>query len=133
MPQRKHADDYGWDVCANSIQTQTPLNGCITYGTGIHIAPDPSFKGCVQAFARSSVVNTGLILSNGVGIIDRNYRGEIMAKFYVITDGKTYDIGDKIIQLAASNGEDIEWEQVATLDELGHTDRGTGGYGSTGR
>lgn len=138
MPEKAHSDDFGWDVRAVSCCYNAPINGAITYGTGIHIAPilEERHKGmniCVQAFSRSSICMTGLILSNSIGIIDLGYRGEIMAKFYKVLNGKNYCVGDKIIQLALSNGEPIEWEQVYSLDDLGQTDRGCGGYGSTGR
>ena len=131
MPTKAHDTDYGWDVCATTKEVKAQR---ITYGTGIHIAPQTDGKNvCIQAFPRSSIVNTGLVLSNGVGIVDSGYRGEVMAKFYQVVSGKTYDIGDRIIQIALSNGAPIEWEQVETLEELGTTDRGDGGYGSSGR
>lgn len=133
LPQKAHDTDYGYDIRATSKELKGRL---IVYGTGIHIALPERYNDkavCMKVYARSSVCNTGLVLSNGVGIIDSGYRGEIKAVFYSIANGKTYGIGDRIAQIAPSNDEDIEWEQVATLDELGQTDRGSGGYGSTGR
>lgn len=138
MPTRKHNGDYCWDLTAISRLDDTaidkPHKGAITYDTGVHIAPEPSFKGCGNGFARSSVCFTGLVLSNGEGIIDRNYRGSIKAVFYVATeDGDRYNVGDRILQFALSTGEEIEWVRVNSLEELGETDRGDGGYGSSGR
>ena len=76
-----------------------------------------------------------MILSNGVGVIDPDYRGEIQAHFYKIVNNfdPVYDVGDRIGQLALSNGEEIEWIEVSSLDELGQTERGCGGFGSTGK
>lgn len=136
MPTKSHSDDFAWDITATSRQDNAPINGCITYGTGIHIAlPEKygAYNLAALIYPRSSIANTGLVLSNGTGIIDAGYRGEIMAKFYKVADGNVYKVGERICQMVLSNGEDIEWVQVATLEELGTTDRGSGGYGSTGR
>ena len=133
LPEKAHDTDYGWDIRATSKEL---LNRRIIYGTGIHIALPEKYDGktvAMKLYARSSICNTGLMLSNGIGIIDSGYRGEVKAVFYTMVNGKTYGIGDRIAQIAPSNDEDIEWEQVATLEELGKSERGMGGYGSTGR
>ena len=44
MPQRAHDDDFGWDVKATSKHDDTPLKGCVTYGTGIHLAFPSQFS-----------------------------------------------------------------------------------------
>lgn len=138
MPTKKRDGDYCWDLaamsCSVNMALKQPHQGAITYDTGVHIAPEPSFKGCGKCYARSSVCFTGLVLSNGEGIIDRNYRGSIKAVFYVATeDGDRYKVGDHILQFALSTGEEIEWVRVNSLEELGETDRGDDGYGSSGR
>lgn len=81
-----------------------------------------------------------MILTNCVGVIDSGYRGEILAKFKPIERFSTlakhydngvsyYEIGDCIAQLIIIPIPEIEFEEV---DELSDSDRGTGGYGSTG-
>ena len=78
------------------------------------------------------MVKTSLLLSNCVGIIDSDYRGEIMAKFYLHgNDGsRAYMVGERCMQLMILPVPTIEWE---VADELTETSRGKGGYGSTGR
>lgn len=136
LPSTAHCNDYGYDVKATSLKISGQI---FTFGTGIHVAVPPKDENgkklCLHFFARSSIFKTGLILSNGVGVIDPDYRGEIKAHFYKIVDNfvPTYDVSNRIGQLALSNGEEIEWVEVSSLDELGQTERGCGGFGSTGK
>ena len=81
--------------------------------------------------ARSSVWKTGLILANCVGTGDELYRGTYKAVFYHInTELPPYEVGDKIVQLKVGFTPKIEFEVVDKLDD---TDRGSGGFGSTGK
>lgn len=136
LPERQHDGDYCYDVYATSLEV---VNGIYIYGTGIHTAfpshvPETKTAICLQPFARSGIFKTGLILCNGVGIVDSNYRKEIHGMFYKICEGiePIYKVGERFMQIALSNGEDIEWVQVNSLEELGTTDR-DGGFSSTGR
>ena len=80
---------------------------------------------------RSSVWRTGMVLSNCEGTIDEAYTGEISAVFYhVLPDMPRYRVGDRIGQIKIGLTLPIEFEEVEELDD---TDRGTGGYGSSGR
>ena len=80
---------------------------------------------------RSSISKTPLRMSNSVGLIDAGYRGEIMASCDNI---KNYDYqikaGQRLFQLVAPDASPISYEIVETLSE---TDRGSGGFGSTGK
>lgn len=81
---------------------------------------------------RSSVWKTGMILSNCEGTLDELYRGEIKAVFYRINVfGKKYKVGDRIGQIKLGFTLPIEWKVVEDLNT--NTERGTGGFGSTGR
>jgi dUTP pyrophosphatase len=83
-------------------------------------------------FPRSSVSKTNLSLRNSVGVIDSNYRGEIMLKFLDLEemdDLLWYLPGNKIGQIMIIERPQIELEEV---EELSETDRGGGGFGSTG-
>jgi len=100
----------------------------------------------ILAFPRSSVSKYNLVLANSVGLIDADYRGEVLLRFkyqwqpedYKIrTDNllegnvnttKLYNKGDKVCQLKITKVENIEFILV---DELDSTDRGEGGFGST--
>lgn len=102
-----------------------------TVPTGIAIAlPDAGYVALV--FARSGLgIKKGICLSNGVGVIDSDYRGEI-AVGLLNTSGSDYRIqpGERVAQLAVVPVVQAELEQV---DELDETERGAGGFGSTGR
>ena len=73
-----------------------------------------------------------MILSNSVGIIDSGYRGELQATFKKENglDSLAYKVGDKIAQIMIIPHPEVEFEEA---DELSDTDRGEGGFGSTGK
>lgn len=102
-----------------------------TVPTGIAIAlPDAGYVALV--FARSGLgIKKGVCLSNGVGVIDSDYRGEV-AVGLLNTGSEDYLIrpGERIAQMAVVPVVQAELEQV---DELDDTARGVGGFGSTGR
>lgn len=99
--------------------------------TGIAIAlPDAGYVALV--FARSGLgIKKGICLSNGVGVIDSDYRGEISVGLFNSSDTDyTINPGERIAQLAVMPVVQAELEQV---DELDSTQRGAGGFGSTGK
>lgn len=99
--------------------------------TGIAIAL-PSAEYVALVFARSSMgVKHGIALSNGVGVIDSDYRGEIHVGLTNLSDSPyTIQPGDRVAQLAVMPVVQANVIPVAELDE---TDRGAGGFGSTGK
>lgn len=140
IPYKTHADDYCYDLVATSCEEIAP--NVYKYGTGIALQVDEKTKAralvrdsAVFGFdvrPRSSVWKTGMVLSNCIGTIDQGYTGEISAVFYhVLPDMPRYQVGDRIAQLCMiQTAHDIEFEEV---DDFATTDRGTGGYGSTGK
>ena len=127
MPKAATAGSAGFDLVATSRRWNKILE-VWDYGTGIAVEIPPGYVGLV--FPRSSVYKTGTILSNGVGVIDSDYRGEIGAKFYTLKFTEKYEIGDRIAQLVIVPIPRVEWVES---EELSATERGAGGYGSTGR
>ena len=101
-----------------------------TYGTGLAFEIPKGYVGLL--FPRSSVHKTCLTLANCVGVIDSDYRGEVMAKFRIddCSDGQPYDIGDRVIQMIIMPAPQVELIEV---EELSATERGNGGFGSTGK
>lgn len=98
-------------------------------GTGIAMEIPPGYVGLV--FPRSSISKTGLFQRNAVGVIDSDYRGEITVKFGLY-DGfghNKYEPGDRCGQIMIIERPQVSFVEV---DDLSTTDRGTGGYGSTG-
>jgi dUTPase len=100
----------------------------------------------ILAFPRSSVSKYNLVLANCIGLIDADYRGEVLLRFkyiwqpedYLVRIDKTlegyvnstklYNKGDKVCQLKVTKVENVEFVLV---DELDSTNRGDGGFGST--
>ena len=131
IPTYAKEGDAGMDVVATSIINET-LDS-ITYGTDIALEIPEGFVGLV--FPRSSIRKTHLHLSNSVGVIDSGYRGEIQATFKKIQGISNnaldnYKVGDRIFQLMIIPHPTIQFQEV---DELTTTERGEGGFGSTGK
>jgi dUTP pyrophosphatase len=141
IPSYAKDGDAGMDLIATSIISDTPTQ--ITYGLGIALEIPKGFVGLV--FPRSSIRKTGLQLSNSVGVIDSGYRGELQATFNKLFGGEAmydemkvkeiqpndfYKVGDRVAQIMIIPHPPIEFEEV---DELSDTERGEGGFGSTGK
>lgn len=105
-------------------------DGKYVYSTGLAFEIPEGYVGLL--FPRSSICKTRLSLSNAVGVIDSGYRGEVKFVFNVDVESKNdhYCIGDKIGQLIIMPYPKVVLEEV---QELSSTDRGTGGFGSTGK
>ena len=130
-PVRAHNTDAGFDLVATSITTE--INECgqliLVYHTGLALEiPEGYFA---MLCPRSSVFKKSLALTNSVGVIDSGYRGEILAKFKTTTDvvPAVYKEGEKFAQLLILPTFDFTFEEAF---ELSDSERGEGGYGSTG-
>lgn len=104
----------------------------VRYGTGVHCEIPSGFVGL--AFARSSIIKMPLIMANTTGVIDSDYRGEIIYMFRILDPENitetSYQIGDRVGQLVIVKSPDFKAKEVNTLSD---SERGHGGYGSTGR
>jgi dUTP pyrophosphatase len=127
-PTYAKVGDAGMDLVATKIISNGTFD--VTYGTGLAMEIPEGFVGLV--FPRSSIRNTELTLSNSVGVIDSGYRGEIQATFKKTNglDSLAYRVGDRICQIMIIPHPTIEFEEV---NELNNTERGEGGFGSTGK
>lgn len=117
-------------ACIDNPITIAPRQ-LVSIPTGIAIAlPGADYVALI--FARSGLgVKHGISLSNGVGVIDSDYRGEIRVGLTNLSDREyTVQPGDRIAQLAVMP---VTQAAVVQVDELDETDRGTGGFGSTGK
>ena len=128
IPSYAKDGDAGMDLIATSIIGEEPFQ--ITYGLGVALEIPKGFVGLV--FPRSSIRKTDLSLTNCVGVIDSGYRGELQATFrkHKGVASKTYEVGDRIAQIMIIPHPEIEFEEA---DELSDTERGDGGFGSTGK
>jgi dUTP pyrophosphatase len=102
--------------------------GYIEYGYGLSFEIPSNHV--MLIFPRSSISNTGLIASNSVGVIDETYRGEVRTRFKWVKGSKQCEVGDRVAQFMVIPRPKIETEVV---DELSDTERGEGGFGSTGK
>lgn len=127
-PARAHPTDAGFDLVAVSV-SEDGVRGIVTYGTGIAVEIPVGHVGLL--FPRSSVYKHQLSLANSVGVIDSGYRGEVMFKFRVCSPHiSRYSVGDRIGQIIIIPYPEVEFSESDVLSE---TDRGEGGYGSSGR
>jgi dUTP pyrophosphatase len=125
----------------------------IQYHTGLYIEPASDDKQYhTNIFPRSSISKYNLVLANSIGLVDAGYRGELLVRFkYVyqpedlfarihghqttipihtnVNLDRIYSKGDRIAQLVVAETQPVEFELV---DVLTNTERGVGGFGSTG-
>jgi dUTP pyrophosphatase len=128
IPSYAKSGDAGMDLVATSIISEEVFQ--ITYGLGIALEIPEGFVGLV--FPRSSIRKTDLSLTNCVGVVDSGYRGELQATFrkHKGVASKTYEVGDRVAQIMIIPHPPIEFDEV---DELSDSERGEGGFGSTGK
>ncbi len=132
VPDRATSGSAGLDLCA-CIDEPITLEGGDTavIPTGIAIAL-PSADYGAFVFPRSGIaVKHGIGLLNSVGVIDSDYRGEIMVGVInQIKEGYTIQPGERIAQMVIMPVSMMPVEEVTELED---TDRGAGGFGSTGK
>lgn len=145
MPTRAHAYDAGLDLYAPTVCVVPPAHtmvhmdletgifkietevGSVTIDTGVHVAIDEGSVGFIKS-------KSGLNVKYGLtaeGVIDAHYTGGIAVKLYNHTrEPYVFQAGDKIAQLVILP---CELPELELVDHLEETDRGDGGFGSTGR
>lgn len=132
LPAHATAGAAGADLRANLDAPLTVLpHQRVIVPTGLAIEL-PSAELGAFLFARSGLATKrGLTLSNGVGVIDSDYRGEIGVGLVNLSqESYTIQPGDRIAQLMVVP---VVQPQITLTDTLDETERGTGGFGSTGR
>lgn len=158
LPTYAYNSDACCDLYAQAIEYDDEKDRYIVH-TGLHIALDEDYE--CELRPRSSLAKTEYYIVNSPGTIDAEYRGEIMVVFknrtnieivnalYNLLDEHInisdnyyklyqqvdfpYKVGDRIAQILVRKRTKIEWQEVDKLEDLGETDRGQGGYGSTGK
>ena len=129
IPKRGSAVAAGYDLTVDTIEKTYDH---IRYNSNIAVEIPKGYVGLL--YPRSSVYKQNLMLTNGVGVIDSDYRGPIMAVFQRMQEGRTsydgYKLGERFAQLVIMPIPEVEYIEA---EELSVTERGTGGYGSTGK
>lgn len=101
--------------------------------TGLFIELPAGFEAQVRPRSGLAIKN-GITVINSPGTIDADYRGEIkVALINLSTQPFTINPGDRIAQMVVARHETIDWEVVPEISEISETDRGAGGFGSTGQ
>ncbi|NCF96639.1 MAG: dUTP diphosphatase [Euryarchaeota archaeon] len=121
----------GWDLRALE-ETIVTKGHSAKIRTGIAVAIPEGWEGQIRS--RSSLGAKGMIMPNGVGTIDSDYRGELMVLATWIGEGQSITLakGERIAQMLIAPVPLTSYREV-TFEELSTTDRGEGGFGSSGR
>lgn len=116
-------------ACFDLTATEFASSGfTITYKTGLAFEIPQGYVGLL--YPRSSVAKSRQILANSVGVIDSDYRGEVMFKFHLLGDSRDiYAVGDRVGQMMIMP---IPSVTIIESTNLNNTERGEGGFGSTG-
>ena len=126
IPDYAKTGDAGLDLRATSLDKSKNIYW--EYGTGLAVQIPKGFVGLL--FPRSSISNTQHQLRNSVGVIDSGYRGEIKVRMSPDKGDSQYVIGDKIAQLIIM---EVPRLKVIKSNHLDSSERGIGGFGSSGR
>lgn len=150
VPSYAKPGDAGMDLTA--VSKVYDKDGNVSYGTGLAFEIPEGYVGLL--FPRSSNSKKDLLLSNSVGVLDSGYRGEVSFKFKPAaffggnletvgvdsdtyeetflspTDLTEYSVGERIGQIIILPYPQITFQEV---EELSTTERGEGGFGSTGK
>ncbi len=121
----------GWDLRALN-DTEVMKGSSTKIRTGLAVAIPEGWEGQIRS--RSSLGAKGMIMPNGVGTIDSDYRGELMVLATWIGEGDSIKLskGERIAQMLIAPVPLTTYKEVS-FDELSTTDRGEGGFGSSGR
>ena len=130
LPDYQTAGAAGADIhaCLETPVTLVPMERRMV-PTGLAMAIPEGYE--VQIRARSGMsIKHGITMVNGIGTIDCDYRGELGVLLINLSEEPfTIEPGMRIAQMVIAKYERVEWREV---DQLGETERGGGGYGSTG-
>jgi dUTP pyrophosphatase len=131
LPSYARAGDAGADLVARTPVRLDPGGGRALVPTGIALALPPGTAGFVQP--RSGLaLRHGVTCLNSPGLIDSGYRDELQVLLVNLDPVEPFDVerGDRIAQLVIQR---VEQADLVVVDELDATERGTGGFGSSGR
>ena len=127
LPVRAHRTDAGMDVTAVSMEMTEDY---IEYDTGLQFQLPEGYV--MLIFPRSSNSKKDLLMCNSVGVLDAGYTGNLKFRFKLTTEGyteKIYNPGDKVGQIIILPYPEVTFTET---DNFEATDRGDGGFGSTG-
>lgn len=134
LPFYQTEGSAGMDLYAN-IETPIELDSLERQliSTGVFIELPLGFEAQIRPRSGLAFKN-GISIVNSPGTIDADYRGEIKILLVNLSKNKfVIQSGERIAQMVVAKHERVNWQEVQTIEELSQTDRGSGGYGSTGK
>lgn len=133
LPTYAKSGDACMDIYVHSIEYKE--DGRICYHTGLHFKLPEDYE--MELRPRSSITKTFAVMQNSPGTLDEGYTGELMFVHRQLNEldfpTPEYNVGDRCAQLLVRRRERITWDEVSTQEELGITERGNGGFGSSGK
>ena len=133
LPIYAKQGDTCMDIYVHSIEYKN--DGRVVYHTGLHFKLPEDYE--MEIRPRSSNTKTMAVMQNAPGTLDEGYTGELMIVHRDIDNPTTsishYGVGDRVAQIIIRRRERIIWDEVSTQEELGVTERGNGGFGSSGK
>ncbi len=141
LPAYGKDGDACMDIVAKSIEYDLIKDRWIVH-TGLHFELPQHYE--MEIRPRSSNTKYDVYIPNAPGTLDAGYRGELLAIFKrrdatvvqegdIIDDIFPYNPGDRICQILVRRREEIHWHEVDNFEDLSTSERGTGGFGSTGK
>lgn len=133
LPTYGKDGDACMDVYVHSVDFKD--DGRVVYHTGLYFALPEDYE--MEIRPRSSMTKTIATMQNAPGTLDQGYRGELLIVHRDIANpnnaNNEFRVGDRVAQILVRRRERIVWDEVSTQEELGNTERGEGGFGSTGK
>lgn len=132
LPTYAKDGDACMDVYVSRVEKQ---GGRIIYHTGLHFKLPEDYE--MEIRPRSSMTKTMAIMQNAPGTLDEGYTGELLIVHRDLDNSvfvkNYYEVGDRIAQILVRRREKIVWDEVESQEDLGETERGNKGFGSTGK
>lgn len=126
LPVRAHATDAGADILTPR-SFMLPAKSSAIIRTGVHVELPHETVGMLKSRSGLNIFHDIV----GEGVIDEGYDGEIVVKLYNLgNEPYQFERGDKIIQLVVMK---VYYPSIAQVEEISSGERGSDGYGSTGR
>lgn len=133
LPTYAKSGDACMDVYVDSVETKP--DGRVCYHTGLHFKLPEDYE--MEIRPRSSNTKTVAVMQNTPGTLDEGYTGELMIVHRNLKNPQIavpqYTVGDRCAQILVRRREHIVWDEVHSVQDLGNTERGSGGFGSSGK
>ena len=133
LPTYAKPGDACMDVYVDSVEIKP--DGRVCYHTGLHFKLPEDYE--MEIRPRSSNTKTMAVMQNAPGTLDEGYTGELMIVHRNLENPKVaipqYTVGDRCAQILVRRIENIILDEVSSVQELGNTERGSGGFGSSGK